>query len=338
MDLGLALVFMLMSFAPVPDQNGMIIRQAWGLCTLLSIVAYKLSEKFSLILGLFFFYICVNSFSNSDSSNIMTPLLFSALALIFKRHDVERILPVLAWVAIGDSAFMIIRFIFSLDYTHSWWVVTNPSLDACFIALMMPVVEKWEKGTLWLGAMGTAIVISRSNTGMAAVLVIALALLISKKVKQPLYYLGLGIFGAVCAGYMMFFHKFLENSGRFYSWGNMMTWWKENANVFFGTGPGTFWKYAEVIQPQVQKLPWMHNDWLQEIFTQGLVGFVLMVILYILMLKKSFYRPMLFSMVVGYGFIGLTQFPNHLIHFQILGCSLIYLCLEKPKGTICQMP
>lgn len=334
------------AFWTVPDANGWAFRQVLGLFFLALIISFLLTKKYHISVGLCFFVTAVcgllyagdSTLGSEVVSSVMSLLFFSCIALALPDKYLEAVIPALIIIAAVDSAIMVYRGLTNYQpgtywYMKAWWVLTNGSLDACFVAILMPVVWTFRKHSYAiLALMFLAVVVSKSTTALLTILVIISGYLISNYGFKAIAYLipfSASIYGigAYAVG-----NKFLGDSGRFRIWKMMFGFWEQKANHFIGTGPGSFWIYSQTIQKpnwngapeRLAVFPWMHNDWLQILFEQGYIGISCVLFLFAAMLWKSFDRPILFSIVLGFGFIGITQFPLHLFYFQLLGVGLIY--------------
>ncbi len=324
-------LFFLASFFQVPEVNGWAFRQVSCLVVLSLFIAWRLSKKFHISVGLCFFATSiyglvqwgVPQFGSEVVSSLMVMYLFSCLAL---ECELNFILPLLAFVAIGDSIIMIVRFLANLGdpwvFMKAWWVITNASLDACFVALMFPIIWTITKRKKWLQIttgliVCASVILAKSNTALIVLLISSFPIFSYKLFfLSPLSYFFLG-------------NKFAQDLGRYHNWERMFTFWNDNINHFIGSGPGTYWVISQLLQAHKigdAVFAWMHNDWLQVLFEQGYIGLGCVFFLYFSMLYKSFKRPILLSMIIGYGVIALTLYPLHLFMFQLLGVALIYLC------------
>ncbi len=341
-------LFFIAAFFKVPDINGWAYRQVAGLFVFSFIISVLLSKKYHVSVGLFFLITSVfglvqsgwPQFGSEVISNIMNLLFFTCIGLSLENKYLNLIVPLLCICAIGDAIVMIIREIPHIGerwgFMQAWWVMTNASLDSCFIAIMSPAFETILKNKnikLFATAIVLiAILLAKSNTGLA-VFISAQALFYFKK-KDYKTFSFIMIVPSLFILPLHYFYgtKFGENYGRFVNWKTMMTFWHDNINHVIGAGPGTYWIYSQ--QVQVHKVGdlvflWMHNDFFQILFEQGYLGLISVLFLYGMMLFRSFKSPLLFSMVFGFGLIACTMYPLHLFFFQLLGIALIYHCFIK---------
>lgn len=359
----------------MPVKDGYLFRQDLGLTLLSLLISSYLYKKYHASVALCFlvtaaygiqlwaypwiFYnhlgpITVASLGSVTGGAVLTLVLFSC-ALIVAEEYLGALIPLLTLLAIGDAFMMTLKALLHYGepwgFMQAWWVMTNGSVDACFLAVMLPVVwntenrfsiaHKWSQ-ICCLILMTVAIVLSKSNTGIFAALLIQLAYLVSKFKWKALPFTLLTC-GIVLLVRMWMGIKFMGDTGRFNVWKISFDFWWTQTTHWLGTGPGTFWVYGPPLQLMhngeitqgAQIFPWMHNDWLQVLFEQGILGFASILFLFVTMSLKSFKRPVLFSMIMGFGFVATTQYPLRLFFFQCLGVGLIYECFRgRPLSDI----
>ncbi len=348
-DLYLVVLLFIASFYPVPSINGWAFRQTLGLGLLSLFIAQKLKEKFHWSVGLCFLNLSISGILHGTKIGlgtesiltVMTLLLFTCVLLFIESSQIRFMLTALVFIAIGNSLIMLYRYISTSDFENAWWVVTNHSLDASFVALMAPVIillklsRKIKVALLMI--VSSAVLASKSNTGACVLISFPIFYFLSSKDYKKLR---LSLFVALLAVPVIssvYGSKLLHDTGRFNAWILMMGFWKKNLSLLFGGGPGSYWVYSSAIQTGHFKFTWMHNDFLQQLFENGIIGLLSCVLLYTIALKRSFNRPYLFSMVVGYGIVSMTLYPSHLFFFQLIAVALIYLCFapNKNEGNVC---
>lgn len=118
-----------------------------------------------------------------------------------------------------------------------------------------------------------------------------------------------------------------HDNGRFEMWKMAFKGW-DRFNPLFGSGQGTAFMWIPSFQEdsglnQNNWFIWMHNDWLQILFEQGILGFGLAVIAYGFVISRSFQRPYLVTSVLLYGAMALFNFPMHLAVHSVLGLFLV---------------
>ncbi len=136
----------------------------------------------------------------------------------------------------------------------------------------------------------------------------------------------------------VFTDNFLANSGRFEIWKiNLKEWW-ENLDIWIGAGNGEFYN----IGPETQKRAgaehnlwwiWAHNDWLQTLIEQGIIGLGLHIGLFSSALWKTFTskRSADFAAVVGYGGVCFFNFNVHMAIPALLGLVIVARVFDKER-------
>lgn len=131
-------------------------------------------------------------------------------------------------------------------------------------------------------------------------------------------------------------------SGRWAEWVRVSGWWQDSGKVWFGTGCGTFeWMgpYMDLVTSgrlvaalhgdEVKNaFMWLHSDWLQALVEGGVVGFTLLLGLYVWALVRTRDTPWLFSAWILAGVCALAQFPLHWFLTQVWLAYLVAETLE----------
>ena len=278
--------------------------------------------------------------------NYVAILLFGMLPFLLDETKFKSILQLLFAAAVFDAFFMLIRSVL-FGATYCYAMLSNSAIDASFIACLIPcayhLIQKTDRrnlGILYLTVMLTAIIVTKSSTGIAAVgIATASYLFMEKGVKaiKTIIPLALSICGAA---YFYLRGELLNPNGRYGIWRDAFNFYWHETHRAIGAGVGEFFFWGPQIQlhtgnstgsnGQQALFVWMHNDWLQILFELGIVGLVGVVILYSFLLKNSWGKKnYLFPVVCTYGFIALTQMPLRAFPFQILGACLIMQSFEK---------
>ena len=136
------------------------------------------------------------------------------------------------------------------------------------------------------------------------------------------------------------FEHFWHASGRFVIWKKTFAYWMKDDvwHKILGVGPGSFEIYGPGIQLQ-QTVPgglnmvyiWLHNDYLQNLFELGLVGFCLFLALHVQVLYVSYKieKPWLFLSAFAFSFIELTQAPFRHAPTSIVGLLILLLVMDS---------
>lgn len=222
------------------------------------------------------------------------------------------------------------------------------SADMAFMAMMYPQMafrprhNKYEKAWAWFLRIFPLSCLFFNRPGSAVFMALALGLftylILEKKWKWiipvPAALLALGYHMSWDFEYGQ--KLFLSDSGRLTPWTKFMQWWADNANMWIGTGTGTFqWLNTQVdIGRSDIWFTWMHNEFLQVLFEQGVIGLILMLALFAICLKKSVKVPFIFASLVSTAFVFCVHYPIRVIFGQIFVLLLIKLCFaRKPNGA-----
>jgi len=109
-------------------------------------------------------------------------------------------------------------------------------------------------------------------------------------------------------------------------------YWRYNVNPLFGSGVSSFFIYGPSVRIAVHQTSiwaWLHSDWFQCLFEQGLVGLSLWGITFCVAVKRA---PLeLKSSIMGWGATALFYFPAHSNLFSIVGATLGVMALRKDR-------
>jgi O-antigen ligase len=196
-------------------------------------------------------------------------------------------------------------------------VIDTRSMNGVFLALVFPFALKENK--FLAAVLGAGIMFSESTT---AICLLALGLSLTN-----LRVFILAAIGALSyATYNQGLTRFLDEGGRFNVWQSSFEWWIDRSNWFFGTGFSTYGWLGPMIQASKgdeQYLVWMHNDWLQILFEQGILGLSASFLLFGSMLWRSRKETALFASVCVYGASMATQMPLHFFITALWGAILV---------------
>lgn len=248
----------------------------------------------------------------------------------------------------------------SLGVIFSWMmgkvpngILGNTSMDATLIAITMPwalksIPKYFNKRfhvecALFLMGM-TAILLTKSSVGLASA---GILFLFHFKWGQSIRFMRgrkiwiasviLAIIAA-CASFAYLGSDLLDGQGRFYTWARSMSWWVDNANMVTGTGFGTFWAFGPYIQYLQNDMRYglftfMHNDWLQILFEQGIIGLFFFALLLAQMIKRAWGDRYLLSSVIVFGFTMILNQPLRYPLTLFAGMALYLICADKAKES-----
>lgn len=260
-----------------------------------------------------------------DSSSALTfihIILVTFLAIRLSEADRILSLKIISAITLIDC-FLVLKYGFGI-YNAS-------SHDTAVIAMTLPVIMFSFTG--WIRWFAFALVLAAvvgTAGGATAYFVLAGAAggyLLVKKKWLTIAAMAVIILGI---GYLREGNSLVQSSDRFSQWEALMQWWSINSNLFFGTGTGSFDWLSPMIQgPDRLKsgesgfFLMMHNEYLQVLFEQGIIGFILFGAVWVRAMWRSIDRPWLFSAMSATSVCFLTQFPLRFFLSQFLIALLV---------------
>lgn len=263
--------------------------------------------------------------------------------LLLARHRNFRVWGMVAATifSIIDSAVVISQFL----YFQPWCtignscggIVGNPSMNACFLVTMMPLVLKSTnpvpRAIAFFMSLFAVLV---SGSSIAFGMLASLAVIYT--IVSGWWWLLAFAPVAMAAGWKLCGEVFFNSGDRFLMWEFFMSKWAVPANLLTGTGYGTFGVFSNNLQRHFQVREgvwwvWMHNDWLQGVFEAGIVGISLMVSTYLLALYRLIYarKHHEATAFILYGIFMGANYPMHLAPTALFGAWLTILALRKPS-------
>lgn len=251
-------------------------------------------------------------------------ILFAILLLTQTKKFFITILWLLFFTAVLNAAVMLIT-------SQEYGILGNKAQDASFIACMLPMaLHKMRKKLSYLFSvvMIAGILFTKSSTGLAGIGVAIAAILFQKlnirkfiSIVTPLTILIIGF------GYFFLGDDLLFHSGRKYVYANAWEFYTNYVNHWLGAGTGSFTIWGIAYQ-KMAKLPelwiWLHNDYLEVLFENGIIGLGLFGIVGFYTLHRLYAkRAIEFPIAIVYGFTALTQMPIRLWVTQLLGVCLL---------------
>lgn len=173
------------------------------------------------------------------------------------------------------------------------------SFDCALIALCLPQVRpRW----LWLLALAT-ILTHHGSTAFAI-------LLIQVLVFEPEYF-GFAAMGFFVLAFYYSTGPLFDGLERLHAWHRYMKFWASDWHqVVFGTGPGSFmWISLLIDKFQPPLFLQMHNDWLQILFEEGVIGFGLVASAFSSVVWNTRKNKRILAQVLSVGVFALTYHP-----------------------------
>lgn len=201
-------------------------------------------------------------------------------------------------------------------------LIGNPSMNGCLIAITLPFVNLpvvYPVGLVGLVYIGQSIPL-----GVAAVMFAAYLIASGTRLRARHFVVAMAVgLASYAYQYPMLFHS----NERFASWEKVLAFWWSTNQHWFGLGTGS----GPVVFRQAEGALslFAHNDYLQMLFENGIVGLVSAVILLVGALVRSFNRPLLFASVCGYAATAFFNYPAHLPVHAFVGAALLWITHVK---------
>lgn len=340
-----------------------------GIVPISFIIAHYLYKKLSFILALFFFYtsLCVawassylGEFHDLDeinrisvsmvaSAGFLPVVLIGLGVLLLKKESLRTIEKYLPYYATLNSIYVLLGPILGINFNggslgFSGFIDVS-GMNSCLIAVtILPIIpillRNLKEPLMWfvIAINLTAIFISRGSIAYGVLAVGSLGYFIrSKKIHWAL----LAIVASLSIGLIAEGRELFDSAGRLEAY-KIFTgaWW--NSRYFWdGFGVGTFQMLGQAIQRRTGFMMrtdgtpwmwlWMHNDWLETLFQQGIIGFSLIVALALevfFRLYKSDNKEML-SVALGLASCAIFDYPSRCYQTAFLIIFTIIYSLKK---------
>lgn len=206
----------------------------------------------------------------------------------------------------------------------------NPSMALSFVIMTLPLLPKGFVLNVagYLVVLIGIVLVKASTPVLVFSGVILGELLVRKKYKLLVALLLIPLCSLLVAPLSFW----MQDNGRFWLWKIALNWWYDQSigTIIFGTGLSTLRIFLPLIQmgagTDITQGPWffwLHNDWLQILFEQGVVGLISALIFLNYVLCNSFLRhKRVFVAGLGFCFCMCTNFPMHWPIQAFLGFTL----------------
>jgi hypothetical protein len=299
----------------------------WQTGIVLLIGAILLARKIqshSPIVGLAFAWACFSAlriFASPvspylDESNQWQAVLdcstASALASLFIYLFAARALPMIRWSILFQVVALVnaIALIIGSFFGKPFGILMNASMSGCFNVSLLPLFFHGKKrpGISILLLVISILVTAQSQPIGLLILLTEIVIFRAGYRKSAVgFWLISGTLALMILG-----DRFLNTSGRLNIWTTAMHWWWNQSSVFLGSGLGTFFAIGPTFnRPDV--FIWLHSDWLQVLFEQGVIGFVLIAVLFLRAIFNARIRsrPAIQYALITYGVWGIANMPLH---------------------------
>lgn len=263
-------------------------------------------------------YISVYPFNHYSQGNAVDLLAFEKLSMISlftlisitlfyslqKRVFLSKLRYYFIASAVLNSVLIIIQSYLGKFKTGT---LGNPSMTASYLALIAPLCGRW--GALFI----IPIFYCQSSVGFLAFFVATISYLFLHH-RNYIKYLVLLTIPAY------FIKDFSSDSGRYSIWRLGLKYWWSDANHWIGLGPGTTRVFLPHTQVKYGYMPhlkeiwiWFHNDFLQVLFEQGVIGLCATLVIVVFAIKKSYQKKRdLFPTVMAFLVVAYFNYPSQL--------------------------
>lgn len=279
-------------------------------------------------------------------TGIVIFLMSSIPFLILDREKARsRLIQLLALICFADSIIVLVEWAIGQDEFIRGGFFFNASMNSCMISGLLPffmhdrTISKLPTLRVILPLL--AVIASGSTGGYGAfILSVGLYYFFNKKISKKEF--GLILIGLIALTIFAYFYlgsnRIITTSGRYAVWKDTFFFWKKFANHFVGFGQGSSMHITPVVQKLFQQdshqlFLWMHNEWYQVLFEQGIIGFVLWFFMYINIIIKTFLtnEKYITVSIAVFGFICLFNYPFRMAIPGMIMAAIIYLGATSRK-------
>lgn len=223
---------------------------------------------------------------------------------------------------------------------NGWGIFNASSADTAMIAMTFPLFflrefKDWI-GTFWKPSLLlplVTIVFIRGSTACFILAFEAAAFLVLTRRRK---YILISTPIIIGFDYWKRGIGFIRLGERATEWGRFLSWWWTNANIWVGTGSGSFeWLGPSIQGPERAEKGFYimaHNDYVQVLFEQGIIGGALIGAVWIMTLWKLRARPIYFAAAIGGSVCMFTQYPLHFFLSQLTLGLLVFRARDKRES------
>lgn len=262
----------------------------------------------------------VGAFDRSAGSTISLGALyvmsaFSAPALVLDVFfDLVALVNAL-WILIGG-------FFFHAPYG----VLLNASMSGCFAVALIPHLcrgKHWPPVTIILSAAAALVAAQSQPVGLFFLLLTLVAFQEGAYLWACLPIIALPFIGQWITNGDLY-----KSSGRFGMWAIAMGFWRKHCDTLLGAGAGAFAVTGPYFSRHLtEQFIWLHSDWLQILFEQGVIGLVLSVgfFIYLMVVSKR-------EVQLSVGICGAWMLANMPFHYPLSALYLVYVMRKALAG------
>lgn len=248
------------------------------------------------------------------------------VSLVDKRKE-EIFAEYMPWFGIINSIFVVAGILTTLG-PHGFsrlpaWAgfIDYPGMNASMICLSVPYILDNKILRIWgMIFVVLAVLASQSSVPYGVFTVVVGAYYLAKH-RVSLWVPAILTVVPLTIGLLLEGDKLFNSAKRFDAYKVFMGAWWRNANHWFGTGPGTFVTFDDVIQKNTGFMiskttgfywPTIHSDLLQTVFETGYIGIALILLLFIDAARRLYRKEnchSVFAMLLGIFSAAIFDFP-----------------------------
>lgn len=256
-----------------------------------------------------------------------------------------KILRGLIYLTVLNSAFVLSELIYMPGAFYCGGIWGNSSMNACSIAVMYPfILEHRFNKNYYINMLikllpVVAVMLTKSSMAYATLFVVCViySLTINKISIKTAKKIIISALISITLIYTFSEKNLFSSSGRFEIWRfQIKKTLPETCNIVTGCGTGTFnvigksaQLFSGLLKQKVYKnykqplWPTMHNEFLQIVFENGIIGGILVITLIMMACIKAWKYPALLTSFLGYITFSLGNWPLHMAYTAFLGVFLL---------------
>lgn len=266
--------------------------------------------------------------------------LAAILTFLLILTNFERMLLILGFTSAGvfTAGSLLVWKLLGHDITLTSPVFENPSMAGSFIAISMAFCTPYLAVLMYV-----PVLLTHTYTGIIAGAVV----LYLKPTLRTHNWGNAAIVLSLITLTQMSPYKITTGNGRYHIWYEALSWWWHNPweVQVFGVGLGSVGPLLDrtdsiihAIQQQAGDTHgdylWLHSDWVQILFEQGILGLVSALTIFGLSIFKAIKkeRGAYLAAILAYGITMLTNFPWHWPIHALFG-AVIMVCILSLKES-----
>lgn len=307
-----------------------------GLTIIVSFLVFQFRQKrhtWDVILDkLLLLYVLVYSLFMFEHPNTRFGAYSTAYQLTAAQSFVETCIVLVTAMYCRGYIIHLLLYVVGFELVCIWLgyggLLLAPSFDLAFCALAATLLPPY----VWWLVLFTCL----THHGSTALLILAaqlLAVTIRYKDKKYLILFILSVLGLLSVAYFHSHGPLLDGTERLQKYTQYMKFWAAKPEwIIFGVGPGSFmWTSLLIDDFKTNAFLQMHSDWLQILWEYGVVGFTLMVTVFIGAVKRAHKSE--WGAIFGCAAFGLTYHPLRFFPSALL-IAVIFVSCKKESYLI----